>query len=187
MGTPTGPAIRGASGAEAARTELTAKTADETSTREQHPDQGSIPVSLPPAPRGHLGRRRGRRNVWEGRCQPDAEFKFYLPGHLPLLLPQENLSPSEIGCLNFEQMMSSLIDNLMFFSHPQGRWEFQGKVRTREKNKSSFLDKRERMPRPYSLRKWRVELTVFLEKRKYPNRCCFSCPEPQQITDRVGN
>lgn len=78
MGTPTGPAIRGASGAEAARTELTAKIADETSTREQHPDQGSIPVSLPPASRGHPGRRRGRGNLWEGRCQPDAEFKFLL-------------------------------------------------------------------------------------------------------------
>lgn len=47
------------------------------STREQ----GSIPLSLPPAPRGHLGRRgrRGRRgNLWDGRCQPDAEFKFSL-------------------------------------------------------------------------------------------------------------
>ena len=42
-------------------------------------------------------------------------LNFHLHGHLPPLLHQENLRVSQRGCLNVEQKMSSLTDNLMFF------------------------------------------------------------------------
>lgn len=47
------------------------------STREQHPDWAPS-LCLPPGPRGHLGSRGRRGNLWGRRCQPDAEFKFSL-------------------------------------------------------------------------------------------------------------
>ena len=58
MGAPTGPAITGNSGAGTARTEVTAKTTDETLNQRATPGLGSIPVSSswPQRPSGKQGK-----------------------------------------------------------------------------------------------------------------------------------
>ena len=153
------------------------------STREQYPEWCSITHMFLLAPRCHLGTRRGRGNLWEGRCRPDAEFKDLLDG--ALASPTLPRKPESLQKRLFEIGADDIIFNWQcFFSILTGNKSSRAIENNWKEWKFIFMYNIVCF-RPYSLRKGRVEIIVSSEKRNYPNRYCFSCSRTQQITDTV--
>lgn len=82
--------------------------------------------------------KEGWGDLWEGKCRPDTEFKFLLDW--ALTLPTKTCVTPRETIWNVNRWYDHLLTLNVFFCHLWG-WEFQSKVRTVEKNRTSFSHK----------------------------------------------